>query len=370
MGAAVYDVLEDHTGDVWVGTPTGLLRFPEITSVAQLARARPKAIYSVANGLPAARVAPVFEDSRGDVWMSAHLGSDRRVVRWQRSTGRFYQYPETDSQLVAVRDPTFAEDGAGTVWLVSSRGLARHRNGRFTNIGIGEADRTVRVTALHVDPRGRLWVGTRGAGLYRSDDPAAERPRFTAYTVAHGLSSATIWCLTDDGAGNLYAGTARGVDRLEPESGQFKHFTVADGLAGSEVISAFRDRDGALWFGTFTGISRLTARPDVAHGPPTVWIGGLRIRGVAQPLELLGQSQVSIRNLAPHQNQVQIDFFGLSPAPESTSGISTNLKELARHGPRPPRNARSTMPSWHPAPIVFSCAQSMQTGMPARCRHR
>ena len=65
-----YDVLEDHTGDLWVGTPSGLLRFPEVSSVAQLARARPKASYSVANGLPAARVAPVFEDSRGDLWMS------------------------------------------------------------------------------------------------------------------------------------------------------------------------------------------------------------------------------------------------------------------------------------------------------------
>ena len=174
---------------------------------------------------------------------------------------------------------------------------------------------TVPVTGLHVDPRGRLWVATRGAGLYRSDDPAAERPCFTAYTVADGLSSGTVWCLTDDGAGNLYAGTARGVDRLHPESGQIKHYSVADGLAGSEVITAFRDRDGALWFGTFTGISRLTAQPSVAHEPPTVWIGELRIRGVAQPLGFLGQSHVSMRNLAPQQNHVQIDYFGLSPAP-------------------------------------------------------
>ena len=30
--ARVYDVLEDHTGDFWVGTPAGLLRFPESTA--------------------------------------------------------------------------------------------------------------------------------------------------------------------------------------------------------------------------------------------------------------------------------------------------------------------------------------------------
>jgi ligand-binding sensor domain-containing protein/signal transduction histidine kinase len=314
--ARAYDVLEDHSGNFWVGTPDGLLRFPGIDSVAQLARTRPTAVYSTADGLPVGRVTPAFEDSRGDVWMSAHLGNDRRVVRWQRSTGRFQQYPETDAPVVPLRGPVFAEDGAGTVWLGSARGLTRHREGRFTGIGIGIGGegRNLRVTALHVDPRGRLWIGTQGTGLYRSDDPRSERPRFTAYTVATGLSSGTVWCLTDDGAGKLYVGTARGIDRLEPESGRFKHFSVADGLAGSEVIAAFLDRAGALWFGTFKGISRLIAPPDVARGPPTVWIGGLRIRGQAQPLETLGQSQVSMRNLASHQNEVQIDFFGLSAA--------------------------------------------------------
>ena len=335
--ARAYDVLEDHKGDFWVGTPGGLLRFPGITSVAQLARARPKAIYSIANGLPAARVAPVFEDSRGDLWMSAHLGNDRRVVRWQRSTGRFHQYPETDSPLVPPRGPVFAEDGAGTVWLGSSRGLARHRDGRFTNIEIGDGDGIVPVTALHVDPRRRLWVGTRGAGLYRSDDPAAERPRFTAYTVAHGLSSGTVWCLTDDGAGNVYAGTTRGVDRLESESGKVKHFSVADGLAGSEVITAFRDRDGALWFGTFTGISRLTAQPSCRSRTThrLDWRAAHSRRGPATRDS--GPVRTSrMRTLAQHQNQVQIDYFGLSPALERTSRISTNLKERARHGPRRP----------------------------------
>ena len=65
--ARVYDVLEDHGGDLWVGTPAGVFRFPEMSHVAQVARGRPKAIYSVANGLPAAWVAPAFEDSRGDI---------------------------------------------------------------------------------------------------------------------------------------------------------------------------------------------------------------------------------------------------------------------------------------------------------------
>ena len=313
--ARLYDVFEDHTGDLWVGVPGGLLRFPEVPRAVQLARARLEAGYSVADGLPSGRIAPSFEDSRGDVWMTAYDGYHYRVVRWQRTTGRFHQHPETDSPLVSLRGPAFAEDSAGTVWLGSSRGLARHRDTRFATVRIGDATRVVPVTSVHVDLRGRLWVGTRGAGLFRSDDPAAERPRFTTYAAADGLSSDTVWCLTSDRAGNVYAGTTRGVDQLQPKTGRLTRFSVADGLAGSEVITAFRDRDGALWFGTLTGISRLVPRADVERAPPTAWIGGLRIRGVEQPLGVLGQLHVSIGTLAPEQNQVQIDYFGLSPAP-------------------------------------------------------
>jgi ligand-binding sensor domain-containing protein/signal transduction histidine kinase len=338
--AGMYDVLEDHSGDLWVGTPSGLLRFPECPSVTRCAGLRPKAAYSIADGLPAARVAPVFEDSRGDIWMTAYLGSDGRVVRWQRSTGRFHQYPETDARLGAVRDQAFAEDASRTVWLGSTRGLARHQNDRFTRIAIRGEHGTTAVTSVHVDPQGRLWVATRGAGLYRSDDATAPRPSFTPYTVAQGLSSGTIWCLTDDGDGNLYAGTARGVDRLDLATGRLRHFSVDDGLAGSEIITAFRDRDGALWFGTFTGISRLAAQPDAARPPPTVWIGDLRIRGATQPVATLGQAQVDMRQLSPDQNHVEIDYFGLSPAPGAALSYQYQLEGTGA-GWTPPVAGRS-----------------------------
>ena len=97
-----------------------------------------------------------------------------------------------------LRGPVFAEDGARhrVAWIEPWPGSAPGRP--VHDVEIGDGDRTVPVTALHVDPRRRLWVGTRGAGLYRSDDPAAERPGFTVYAVADGLSSGTVWCLTSD----------------------------------------------------------------------------------------------------------------------------------------------------------------------------
>jgi len=89
--------------------------------------------------------------------------------------------------------------------------------------------------------------------------------------------------------------------------------------------TAFRDRDGALWFGSLAGVSRLTARRGVDR-QPTVWIGGLRIRGANQPLNALGQAHVVVGDLAPDQNEIQIDYFGLSAAATELLGYQHQLE--------------------------------------------
>jgi ligand-binding sensor domain-containing protein len=68
------------------------------------------------------------------------------------------------------------------------------------------------------------------------------------YNQSHGLSSSEIWSLAEDRAGRIYAGTARGVDQLDPSTGRFVHWTEADGLAAGDIQSALGDRHGDLWF--------------------------------------------------------------------------------------------------------------------------
>jgi signal transduction histidine kinase len=91
-----------------------------------------------------------------------------------------------------------------------------------------------------------------------------------------------------------------------------KHFTTADGLANSYVNAAFRDRQGRLWFGTSQGLSQLVPEPDGPEQHPPIWINELRIAGVPHPVSELGETEVSGLVLEPNQNQLQIDFFGLS----------------------------------------------------------
>ena len=317
---------QDHTGEWWVPTYYGLYRFPRVASVGQLAHTRPKAVYSQQHGeLPASDVFRLFEDSRGDIWISI-AGGEPNLVRWVRATESFHVYSEAEG-LPRYSPPTaFREDAAGNLWLgFYEGGLARYRDGRFRMFTQTEGMPTSPVRALYLDHAGRLWVATGQDGVARVDDPQADHPHVIAYTTADGLSSNGVSCIIEDKLGRMYFGTARGLDQFDLETKRVRHYTKADGLPSSAVTVAFRDRQGALWFGTDLGLSRLiTGVEPPKHQPPPIMISGLRIAGDSQPISALGETEVSGLVLSPDQNQLSIDFVGLGFA--ASEGLKYQYK--------------------------------------------
>jgi ligand-binding sensor domain-containing protein/signal transduction histidine kinase len=294
---------QDGAGEWWVPTSQGVFRFPELPAT-QMAWARPNARY--VDGAGAYRI---FQDSRGDVWMSAQVdaGPRRNVVanrlaRWERSTGILRDYP--NSSLGTA----FGEDHAGSVWIgLSSGSLARYRNGRFDYFDQPGGW----INAMHADRQNRIWVAAN-QGLLRIDEPGADRPSMVRYTTSQGLSSNDVECLTEDRWGRIYAGTGRGVDRISPGAPlRIRHYTTADGLARGDFAAAFRDREGSLWFATKEGLSRLDPEPEPPPAPPPILVSAIRVRGVPRPISMLGESEVAAIELQPEQNQVQFDFVGL-----------------------------------------------------------
>ena len=112
------------------------------------------------------------------------------------------------------------------------------------------------------------------------------------YTTAEGLSSIGVSCVTEDEFGRIYVGTGRGLDRLDPETGQIENFTTADGLPNSGVNIAYRDRKNNLWFGTINGLARFVPEPQQERQPPNVLIMGLRVNGEPQAISILGETAI------------------------------------------------------------------------------
>ncbi len=318
-------VLEDRAGEWWVATNRGVCRFPKVDSFEQLGRTRPKAVYMPRNGLADNVILRLFEDSRGDIWISAPGDEVKGLSRWERATETFHHYTVKEG-LPLFNDSypiSFSEDRAGAVWigfsyssaLGVSGGLVRYRDGRFTRFTSADGIPEGGIFNLFVDSSGRLWVPATRGGLCRTDNPQAERPAFSIYTTANGLASNSVRCVEEDRLGRIYIGTARGIDRLDLATGNIRHYTTADGLPIGDPHAALQDSEGTLWFSFQSGLVRLIPEPPSPPIPPPILITGLSAAGYARPVSALGEIEISPAEFGAGENHLQIDFVALGFSP-------------------------------------------------------
>lgn len=304
-------ILQDHTGEWWVPTGEGLYRFPKVDRIEKLAHVSPKAVYTVRSGLAGDEVFRLYEDSRGDVWISMITPAGLNALGvWERSTGTIRSLSDVPTQHLAT---AFREDQLGNMWIGYNTGrVARYRNGQFVAFGPDDGMPRGFVHAISIDRAGRLWIASGGGGAVRVEDVAAARPRFAALTTQDGLSSNDVRCIAEDKFGRLYFGTGRGVDRWA--RGQSRHYTTAEGLANSELTVAFRDRGGSLWFGTLHGLSRLVPSTDRSLPPSSTFITRLAVAGDPFPISDIGAPEVGGISVPARQVQLQVGFLSISPS--------------------------------------------------------
>src|SRR5262249_17268281 len=160
----------------------------------------------------------LFEDSQGGMWVSTTAIEKSGLSRWDRATGTWRDVaheaglPQLQNDLARA----YAEDRSGSIWIGYGDRLLRYRHGHFDSFGEKEGLPVGAVTAIDVDPAGRVWLGTTTRGLIRMDGNESERPQFRSYTMKDGLSSDSAVVLTHDLLGRLYIGTGRGLDRFDP----------------------------------------------------------------------------------------------------------------------------------------------------------
>jgi len=303
--------LQDREGRWWMAATGQLTRFPKVLHVDELWRLRPKAFYPGIAAQARGRIYSIYEDRRGDLWIST---IDRpRFLRWDRRAAAVHAYPEGEGLPPTGSAPNFfAEDWAGNLWLSYGDRVVRYANDRFELLTSVNRLAAGPIQSLFVDSKQRLWIAFSLGGLARIDDPAAERPAPITYTVAEGLSSNRVRNIVEDNWGRIYIGTDHSLDRLDPATGRVRHFTTADGLANNQVIRSFRDSQGALWFGTHTGLSRLIPEPDHSQSPPAALINRLQISGSPYPISDLGEAAISDLELARSQSNIEVEFAGVA----------------------------------------------------------
>src|SRR5262249_14081201 len=161
-------------------------------------------IYTTKDGLIDDNIFHIFEDSRGDIWITSFSLLRSGVTRWERATETFHSYTEAEGRPFAPGNAAiFGEDAAGNVWIAIGEQLVRYGAGHFQVFTTADGLPAGNISTLYCDRAGRLWIATGVGGLGRMDDPTAERSQIITYTMADGLSSNQILsAITEDRWGN------------------------------------------------------------------------------------------------------------------------------------------------------------------------
>jgi len=306
-------VLQDRKGEWWLATGRwGLWRYPVSESFAGLKGRRPSRIYTSRDGLPGPTTYCLYEDSRGDIWVSIWDGTPQ-LARWNRRTDSFTAF-DTSAMPMA-----FTEDRAGNIWVgLNGTGIVRFRKGEMTHYSVRNGFPPGGIYHLYTDRRGQVWASSFSSGAICIPEPDADRPRFVPLTTRQGLSSNHARFVLEGLDGAFYIGTVRGLDRWDPRTGTIRHFTTNDGLAGNLQNVGLIDRRGGLWLGMLLGISRLTSSEDQHTQPPEVFVRELRLGGIPWPIDQLGQTAVHNVVVPLERNRVTVNFAAVSFASGDT----------------------------------------------------
>src|SRR5207247_939348 len=139
------------------------------------------------DGIPETNVfGALYEDRSGRIWIGMLDGTLYHCDPREGDRPRFERLAIRESTGLDAPRELF-EDSHGELWLSPYVGLARLVAGKLSLLEPSQGLPQLETRCLFQDHRGRLWIGTRFRGASVTDDPAAERPRFRAYTMREGL---------------------------------------------------------------------------------------------------------------------------------------------------------------------------------------
>ncbi len=151
------------------------------------------------------------------------------------------------------------EDSRGQLWVATRNGLNQYDRDRNQFVRYLEGANHSAITTIFEQQSGRLWFGTRGAGLVYFDRGSESFRLFESSAEKRlGLSNNIVSSIAEDSLGNLWVGTERGgLNYLDLASGQVRHFKNKPGdsktISANDVRSIIVDEKDNLWVGTFGG---------------------------------------------------------------------------------------------------------------------
>lgn len=293
----IYDISEDSSDNLWIGTGQGVAIYNPITS--RFAPVYYKSLQRGSREKIINNITHISTDARGNTFIGTngwglyikfkgHTDAVQIPFQFSSSplnygvqsivcTGNLtwifiqryglclYDYNKNDIKIINAQLKNISKmiaDGKGNIWISTSNGVYKYAIAKNI-IAESYTDNSGQLTSaiaatLCVDKEDKVWIGTEGGGI-NIFDPTTHA--FTYLLPGDGknqLSSESVFAIYEDDESRKWIGTLKGGINII-DVGKTKFQTIshdplqANTLAYNFVSAFFEDKDKYVWIGTDGG---------------------------------------------------------------------------------------------------------------------
>lgn len=252
----VADVAQDSQGFLWFASlDSGLLRYDGYGFRAYThLPGNPRSISSN-------EVRRLYVDRDGELWIATGDG----LNRYDREADDFVRIgagPKGPAALGSQSIANLLVDRNGTLWVGTEAGLDRLDRGAShfrhydsTRAAARQSLNSNLFWAAHEDSKGQLWFGTLGGGLLRYRSKTDDFEQFAWDGSPDNLAPASVRAIHMDRKGRLWIGCDEGLLRFDPSTRRFEALArdstedhLRYGLQGNRsFFGVDEDRSGRIW---------------------------------------------------------------------------------------------------------------------------
>jgi ligand-binding sensor domain-containing protein len=307
--ATIHTILSDYQNNIWVGTDGGLIKYTFINNKTESKNYRLKELTSKTD------ITGLYQDMYHNIWISV-MGIGIFVL--DPVTGRYRNITENpllkNASILSITGTgntvcagglegvatifelsdlnrsitadykftnynnipnvgnnyihTVYKDSKGRIWFgTDGKGITVLKNDKFIHFSKSDGLRDEHIYSFTEDAKGRIWFNTKDAGIYRYDGVS-----FKNYAAAEGISDLKITTLKTDRLGNIIIVNEKGIDILNPETGNISYLNNNQGIAevNNALESTTTDAAGNILLSTATGIMVYSPVAKTIQQPKTI----------------------------------------------------------------------------------------------------
>lgn len=261
----ICEIIKGSDGKFWIGTYTGgAFLFDPVTKAFESVRIDP----SNSRGQT---VRTIYNDHSGSYWIGTRGG----IYIYSANSKKYNHVVHDDRNPDGLCHNSvlkILEDAKGDVWICTRGGVSHliREKQVFSHYKAMPGDHSFlnnrEVYAFWISPEKELWIGTENGGVNILN---LKTGIYTYLTRENGLSNNCVKTFFDDGNGNLWIGTyMEGISIYNLHTKKFtylKHSPDSASLCDNRVWSIFRDHQKNIWIGTEKGIDKLDPSGKIHH---------------------------------------------------------------------------------------------------------